>query len=376
MTSLVSERAMADVAARLPAARALAGRVAALVDRPEEFVAELDRGYQALADAGYLSTLRQMTPGLHVAYGIRTPLAAPIHARVRSACRRRPDVALWLADRVERDPHLEVRNLACTLLRLSLEHDPERSWQLIRRMARHADNWIAVDTLAGVAALGILLEPYRWAELEQLVFSPSPWERRLVGSTVASLPFEVVPADRHRLADGPALELIGQLLGDADTNVQKALSWALRSWARVDWEAVAQFLDHEATRASTTRDGHRAWVIRDAVGGVDPATAQAVRARLAGIRRIPHHASTSVAARTAAAFSDLMIASPAAPVAPAGADARTAADARTGADVRTGADARAAADAPAGADTRPGADARAGAPARTGPGPEKRRRTE
>ena len=32
-------------------------------------------------------------------------------------------------------------------------------------------------------------EPYRWAELEQLVYSPSRWERRLVGSTVATIPF-------------------------------------------------------------------------------------------------------------------------------------------------------------------------------------------
>lgn len=310
MTSPVSERASAEVAAHLPEARALAGRVAALVDRPEDFVAELGRGYETLADAGYLATLRQMTPGLHAAYGIRTPLAAPVHARVRSACRHRPDVALWLAERVERDPHLEVRNLACTLLRLSLEHDPERSWQLVRRMARHADNWIAVDTLAGVAALGILLESYRWAELEQLVFSPSPWERRLVGSTVATLPFEVVPADRPRLAGAPALDLVGQLMGDADANVQKALSWALRSWTRVDREAVARFLDREATRASTDRDGHRAWVIRDAVGAIDPARAQAIRSRLAGIRRAPGRASTSAAARTAAAFADLMIDSP------------------------------------------------------------------
>ena len=311
MTSAVTERAGAFVAERLPDARALAARVAALVDRPDEFVAELQSGYARLADPAYLATLRQMTPGLGAAQGIRTPLAAPVHSRVRSACRHRPDVALWLAERLAREPDLEMRTVACTLLRVSLEHDPERSWQLIRRFSRTADNWIAVDTLAGVAGLGILLEPFRWAELEQLVYSPSPWERRFVGSTVASLPFEVIPADRHRLAESPALGLIGELLGDSDENVQRALAWALRSWQRVDAGGVARFLEVEASRAAVDRDGHRAWVIRDALPAIDRAGAATIRARLAGVRRDPGAGSTSKASRAAAAFADVMAASPA-----------------------------------------------------------------
>ncbi len=311
MTSAVTERAGAFVAERLPQARTLAARVAGLVDRPEEFVAELHAGYARLADPAYLVTLRQITPGLGAAQGIRTPLAAPVHSRVRSACRRRPDVALWLAERLEREPDLEMRTVACTLLRVSLEHDPERSWQLIRRLSRTADNWIAVDTLAGVAGFGILLEPFRWAELEQLVYSPSPWERRFVGSTVASLPFEVVPADRHRLSGSPALDLVGELLGDADENVQRALAWALRSWHRVDAAAVERFLEDEASRAAADRDGHRAWVIRDALPAIDRTLAASIRVRVAGARRDPRAGSSSKASRAAAAFADLMAASPA-----------------------------------------------------------------
>lgn len=311
MTSAVTRRADAFVAERLPEARALAARVAALVDRPEEFVAELESGYARLADSGYLATLRRMTPGLGAARGIRAPLAAPVHSRVRNACRHRPDVALWLAERLEREPDLEMRTVACTLLRVTLEHDPERSWQLIRRLSRTADNWIAVDTLAGVAALGVLLEPFRWAELEQLVYSPSPWERRFVGSTIASLPFEVIPADRHRLAESPALDLVGELLGDSDEDVQRALAWALRSWHRVDAGAVERLLEHEASRAEADRDGHRAWVIRDALPAIDRARATAIRAQMAGLRRDPGAGSTSAASRAAAVFADLMATSPA-----------------------------------------------------------------
>ena len=59
-----------------------------------------------------------------------------------------------------------------------------------------ADDWITVDTLAHPFGKGILAEAYRWAELEQLTVSPSRWERRLVGSTIATMPF----VEPHRRA--------------------------------------------------------------------------------------------------------------------------------------------------------------------------------
>ena len=63
---------------------------------------------------------------------------------------------------------------------------------------READDWITVDTLATPSARGILLEPYRWAELEQLVYSPSA--AGSAGSSarrIATIPF----VDRDRRAD-------------------------------------------------------------------------------------------------------------------------------------------------------------------------------
>ena len=306
--STVPSRADAFVAAHLAEARSVADRLVPLLDRPDAFVAALEEGLRDLADPSYLDELRRMTPGHLAALGVRTPLTRPIHANVRRICRGRPDIALWVAERVEREPYLEVRAIACTLLRVSLDDDPERSWQLLRRMARNASNWISVDTLAGVAALGILLEPFRWAELEQLVYVASPWERRLVGSTIATLPFEVVPEDRPRLADGPALSLLEQLIGDADDTVQKALAWALRSWIRVDATGVDRFLDAQAARAAADGDGHRARVVRDALRAVDPGQARRLRTLLAGVRRAPRRPSTSSASRAAIAFAELIAA--------------------------------------------------------------------
>ena len=304
--SPVTRRADAFVAARVAHARSLASRMAPLVDRPDVFALELEAGFRSLADPDYLEGLRAVTPGLRDALGVRAPLVRPVHASVRRACRGRPGEALALADRLVREPYLEVRLLAGTLLRGTMEAEPEPTWRVIRRLGREADNWIAVDTLAGVVALGILVEPFRWAELEQLAYSPSPWERRLVGSTIATLPFEVVPADRRRLSDPRALGAIGQLIGDADENVQKALSWALRSWWQVEPAAVEAFLEAETGQAADRRDGYRAWVLRDALAPLPDGRAAELRRRLAGIRRVPGGASTSAASAAASAFADFI----------------------------------------------------------------------
>jgi 3-methyladenine DNA glycosylase AlkD len=223
----------------------------------------------------------------------------------REASRRQTDPDwLFLADRLLRDATLEPRWLAFGLLERMIVEDPERTWQLVRRAASEADDWISVDALAHVVGKGILNEPYRWAELEQLVYSPSAWERRLVGSTIASMPF----VDRRR-GRAPAvaergLGLLGQLIGDREPVVQKALAWALRSLLLVDAETVTTFCEAQARMAAATDDGHRAWVIRDAAPKLDSSRAAGIRRHLATTRRRPGAPSTSVAAQTAARLGD------------------------------------------------------------------------
>jgi len=101
-------------------------------------------------------------------------------------------------DRLLREDLREIRWFGIWNLGSVLPTDPERAWQLLRRAAREADEWITVDTLAHPYGEGILLDARRWAELEQLVYSPSRWERRLVGSTVANAPLRQERSRRSR----------------------------------------------------------------------------------------------------------------------------------------------------------------------------------
>ena len=301
--SPITQRATALVAERRPRAEALGRDLAEYVNDPARFAAELGAGLRGLADPEYLEGQRRVAPGIGRTIGVRWPLIEAVKRGFREATRReRTGGWLFIADRLLREDELELRWFAFGLLERLIADDPERTWQLLRHAAREASDWITVDSLAHPVGKGILAEPYRWAELDQLVYSPSRWERRLIGSTVATTPFL-----DHRLGRQPdiarhGLDLVGQLLGDDEPDVQKALAWALRSLTIVDRDAVASFCEVESVRAATESDGHRAWVIRDALPKLDPETAAPIRFRLDGIRRRAGAPATSTAAAAAARF--------------------------------------------------------------------------
>jgi len=306
--SEVTKKAQALVAERLPQARGLGAALAELIDQPEEFVAVAREGLMALADEPYRVEQARVAPGTGAVFGVRNPLLAAVVRQLRPALKEGSDAsALWLAERLVVEPEREFTILAHACLLRSLRDDPERTWQLMRTLARAAKEWISVDSLAELYAAGILREHFRWAELEQLVYSADKWERRLVGSTIARLPYEVTPPQRPTLQRSPGLMIIKSLIGDSEPDVQKALSWALRSWIEVDERGVQTFIRQETAVAAETNDGNRAWVLRDALTAprTDATFAAGIRDQLAGVRRGGAKPPTSAASIVAGGFRGL-----------------------------------------------------------------------
>jgi 3-methyladenine DNA glycosylase AlkD len=302
----VTERAVAFVEAHKTEAEALGAALADASQDPDAFAHELRQGLVTLADPEYREGQQRVAPGIGPVLGVRWPLIAAVSRGFRVATKgERATPLLFVADRLFREAELEPRWFAFGLLERTLETETERTWQLLRRAAREAADWITVDSLAHPYGKGIAAEPYRWAELEQLVYSPSRWERRLIGSTIATL----THIDRGRGRDPEvavhALPLLAQLMGDSEPDVQKALSWAYRSLTVVDMPATVAALRHETDVAARTGDGHRAWVVRDTLAKLDPGVAAECKDRLAGIRRHAGAPSTSEASRAASRFGGL-----------------------------------------------------------------------
>jgi 3-methyladenine DNA glycosylase AlkD len=302
--SATTEASNRFVAAHLAQATELGEQLADLVYDPDAFVAAMQQGFAGLADPVYADGSRSVAPGLGPILGVRLPLMEAAHKTFKRGTRKTSTSLLVDAmDRLLREDLREIRWFGIWNLGRVLPTDPERTWQLLRRAAGEADEWITVDTLAHPYGEGILRDARRWAELEQLVYSPSRWERRLVGSTIATMPHvRDVPGGGDGAVIERGLALMGQLIGDAEPDVQKALAWALRTLAQLDPAATTRFLEAETQMARATDDGHRAWVIRDSVSKVSAETATRLRTSLDGIRRRPGVPSTSRAAATAAAF--------------------------------------------------------------------------
>ena len=301
----------ATTVARKARAASLGAALADQLSDPGAFAASLASALQELADPEYRAGQTFVAPGIGPTHGVRTPLQVALRRSFEKASRRAsPTELLFVADRLLGEPEREARWFAITTLQRVIGREPERTWQLLRRAAAEADDWITVDTLAHPYGKGILAEAYRWAELEQLTVSPSRWERRLVGSTIATLPFVDRRAGREPNVVATALPILGALIGDREPDVQKALSWAYRSMTVVDLPATTAALDREADAAAATDDGHRAWVVRDSLSKLEPARADALRARLAGIRRRAGAPSTSTAAALAEQFGDMGLGRP------------------------------------------------------------------
>jgi 3-methyladenine DNA glycosylase AlkD len=292
------------VAEHLAAATALGDSLVDLVFDTDAFVAAISDGFKTIADPLAVDGIRSVTPGLGPVLGVRLPLMDAAQKAFKRGTRKTPTSLLVDAmDHLLRQETREIRWFGMWNLGRLLPTDPERTWQLLRRAAREADEWISVDTLAHPYGEGILRDAHRWSELEQLVYSKSRWERRLVGSTIATIPHvHGAAGGRDRPAIEHGLALVGQLIGDDEPDVQKALSWALRTLADLDVAATTRFLEAETRTARLTGDGHRAWVIRDSVSKLPAETATRLKADLDGIRRRPGAPATSRAAAAVSQF--------------------------------------------------------------------------
>ena len=193
---------------------------------------------------------------------MRKPLVAAVQRPLRAALAEVSSAhAISLAQRLGQAPEPALRAFALPALERALADDPERAWQQLRRLGHAADDWTEVDGMAGLWARGVLAEPFRWAELEQLVYTERAMERRIVGATLATMPHVVAPARRAALvgdASGRAYGLVHLLIGDAEAQVQKSLSWAIREWARIDQPGTRELLLDETAIATERADGHPA----------------------------------------------------------------------------------------------------------------------
>ena len=200
--------------------------------------------------------MHHVAPGIGPVLGVRQPL---LHAVSRRPARRDPPrphrrALLDVAGHLVREPPLELHWLAFGLLERTIAERPGA--HLAARAGGGPDGreldhaWTPLRTSRRAGSSPSRTAGRSWS---------SSSTRRRAGSAASPAP----PSPPSRTRTGPpaapprspaaASRIVGDLIGDPEPDVQKALSWALRSLAVVDLPATAAFLRAEARTAARHR---------------------------------------------------------------------------------------------------------------------------
>ncbi|HNS51466.1 MAG TPA: DNA alkylation repair protein [Anaerolineae bacterium] len=170
--------------------------------------------------------------------------------------------------------------------------EPEAVMPVLREMAHTCVFWEDCDQLAMKALEPVLRrDPGRWLDLlGAWVLDENKWVKRAGLTAIGRLPMKVAAYTERCVA------LVAPALGDADMDVKRALSFALRVCARGDPEPVRRFVlsNQEAD------DVHSLWVMSDLVRSMTrsllPEFAELLPVYQAWLRRAVPQARRSVEA--------------------------------------------------------------------------------
>jgi 3-methyladenine DNA glycosylase AlkD len=191
------------------------------------------------------------------ALGVPVPVLTVMGRQIGLLARRRVDSFLPLTQLLWDDYGREGRIVAVVAMGPMELAEPEAVVPALYGMARTCAFWEDCDQLAMKALEPVLRhDPEAWLErLAAWVSDDNKWVRRAAITAIGRLPM------RHPERAAHCVELVAPALGDADTDVKRALSFALRTCARGDTEPVTTFIRARAHLV----DADSLWVLCDVV---------------------------------------------------------------------------------------------------------------
>jgi 3-methyladenine DNA glycosylase AlkD len=191
------------------------------------------------------------------AAGTPVPILTAMGKEIGCLARKSVSDYLPLARLLWNDYGREGRLVAVVALGPMELAEPEAVLPVLRDMARTCAFWEDCDQLAMKALEPILRrDPARWLDrLGDWVLDENKWVRRAGLTAIGRLPMKAAAFTQR------CVDLVAPALGDADMDVKRALSFALRVCARGDPAPVRRFVlsNREAS------DVHSLWVLSDLV---------------------------------------------------------------------------------------------------------------
>lgn len=192
------------------------------------------REFEPKSVAGIKAELRQVQETV----GTPVPVLTAIGKEVAKEARKDVDGYLPLASLLWREFGREGKNVAVMPLGAMELVEPERMLPLLKDLCRSCVTWEDADRFSMNALEPVVRkDPETWLScLAPWLDDDNKWVRRAAVTAVGRLPMKK-PAYTAR-----CLEMTETLLYDGETDVKKAVSFAIRLGARGEPEAVCAFL--------------------------------------------------------------------------------------------------------------------------------------
>mgnify|MGYP001041978758 CR=1 FL=1 len=170
--------------------------------------------------------------------GIPVPVLKAIGKRIAKAAQKEVDAFWPLAQLLWDEYGREGRVIAVILMGKMQLTSPEKVMPLLRDLCATCVTWEDADRFAMDALEPIVRKkPQEWlGEIEPWLEDESKWVRRAGVTVIGRLPM------KHPQYTVQCLALAERLLYDEDTDVKKAVSFAIRLAARGEIEPVRDFL--------------------------------------------------------------------------------------------------------------------------------------
>jgi len=195
------------------------------------------------------------------AAGIPIPVLKAIGDELARAARKDVRGFLPLAQLLWDEHGREGRVIALIVLGAMELVEPEHIVPLLKDLCKRCATWEDADRLAMDALEPIVRKhPERWLDdLEPWLKDKNKWVRRAAITVVARIPM------KHPAYAGRCLQLAERMLSDSETDVRRAVSFAIRLCAKADAGLVSAFLK----KLVPASDQAAVWVLCDVIRSLD-----------------------------------------------------------------------------------------------------------
>lgn len=231
-------------------------KLAQKINQPQKFAKELEELLESLRDEEATANYTRIIPDMGKTFGVPKPVLDAIAQKISQAGQKHVQTTLKLLKVFWQKGSFEERTIIAKTLSKIGKKAPEESLNLIKSFLPDIDNWSICDVLATQGLRGIIIN-HRDEILDlalQSVKDNNKWIKRFGVITIVELAHNKKLEIPKRVFD-----VIKPLMTTEDSDLKKAVAWALREISKREPKMVKSFLKNY----QKTQDKNTQWIIRE-----------------------------------------------------------------------------------------------------------------